>query len=647
MPKPKRAPSVLPRKRKKTLTPKEKLAAEKARLERFVLEDREPSGRKRRKPKSRGNRSGESKGRKRRSGVRPSRRTPSSVAAAQEVMAQVERAVKEQMSVLSARNIRFRSRGNDPVVLLWNPILTPGRRGRPPGKGHSNAKGILSYSDAPKLSELRSFLDAKGLRRGVPAVYLGQALASRPQLCSGIGVGDASAPAYRESIQSTTRFSGLGLMARMFQDRRLLMAGVAQSSANAGVLSPPAGFSESESESESENENEMSEEEEGASSSSEEEGMHFAGPSAAGELTPALVKALTHWRAEVAATNARVHKAKRAAVARAAKGKKPSSRSGARPRHAPRAPCLCAPTENVWCGAKGRAAQPLWLTLRGAGNTGNASSCFACSQCLLQKDVQVVDGWSERSESRGSASGAVRDAVMNAAACSRRFELRKTAREASHVREIVSRLAAWSGRVYRVGSARTTPPPPKPLKTKKFTVLSVASELTSNRHQKSCARAICLLNHALYPELHEATALPSGLLLRVPSAWPMPLSNFSADIDTAKWIELFGRVEKKLGGGGSAAGGGGKGGGKKRGNNGAKRTGAGSRGGGVTKTCLSCRRGLKKAHFSSGEWLNQTHFSSGEWPKALQVSCGFILPLTFSCANPAHNLTCSPSCMST
>jgi hypothetical protein len=418
--KPKRAPRAPMCKKKKVLTPEEKLAAEQARLERFALEDREPSGRKRRKPKSRGNRSGESKGRKRRSGARPSRRTPSSVAAAREAMLQVERAVKEQMSVLSARNIRFRSRGHDPLVLLWNPVLTPGRRGRPPGKGHSNAKGILSYAGAPKLSELRRFLDAKGLRRGVPAVFLGQALASRPQLRAVIRTDDASAsaPVSRESIQSTTRFNGLGLMARMFQDRRLLMTGVAES-AYAERLSP-ARANESENESEEGEEEHYAEEDD--SDSSEEEVTDLAIASAADELAPELVEALTQWRAEVAAADARVHKTKRSSVARAERsGKKPSAkRSGTRPRHAPRMPCLCAPTVDAWYGATGRAEQPLWLTLRGASS---ASSCFACPQCLLQEDVQIVDGWSERSKSRGPAA---RVDAATVAACSSRLETRKS-----------------------------------------------------------------------------------------------------------------------------------------------------------------------------------------------------------------------------
>ena len=92
--------------------------------------------------------------------------------------------------------------------------------------------------------------------------------------------------------------------------------------------------------------------------------------------------------------------------------------------------------------------------------------------------------------------------------------------------------------MYRVGSApfrAAAAQQNPPLKCKKFTVLSIASELPkSNRHQKSCARAICLLNNALYPELHETTALPNGLALRVPSAWPMPLSKFSADVDESK-----------------------------------------------------------------------------------------------------------------
>jgi len=72
----------------------------------------------------------------------------------------------------------------------------------------------------------------------------------------------------------------------------------------------------------------------------------------------------------------------------------------------------------------------------------------------------------------------------------------------------------------------------------------------------------------------------------------------------SKWIDVLGRAERKHGG---AAGGWRKG---TKGVNRSKGSGAGSRSGGVTKTCVLCRR-----------CLNEARFSGSEWPKALQRRC--------------------------
>ena len=69
----------------------------------------------------------------------------------------------------------------------------------------------------------------------------------------------------------------------------------------------------------------------------------------------------------------------------------------------------------------------------------------------------------------------------------------------------------------------------------RLTIAKLAASLVSNRHAKSCARVICLLNAALYPEVIESSLLPRCLMLRLPHGWPISLSANSADINPERW----------------------------------------------------------------------------------------------------------------
>ena len=456
---------------------KPKAARSRAASEGFGASGRVRAPRKKRSRPS-GSRSGE---RKRSSGKRPPgtvRKRPDREQVNAKASTQTERFVREQISELNARNVRFRARGNDPSILLWSPInhsasasSSPrsGSRGAPPRELH----GVLTYAGAPKLSTLRRFLETSGTggakRRGgnTPArsqIYQGQPLAPAPTAIA-LDRDDDDAPP--EALQSTTYFNGLGLAARMFQDRSLLMVGTPSAewrSSNGAAAAARFRIPDKTAAGDMEDDEEE-----------EEEEMEEL------DLAPAIEEAMIEWRHELAQMTHRVHKVKRNAWSRTSASKRSRKKASDATR---RPPCICNPTKKAWSTRNGRTPQMLWLTLRprgdgghgggasaastgSTGSTGSAAAttsafapepvsrcCFACPTCLTRDDIQGIDGRCAATPAHSYVSNVMEvERAAAAKAAGILLDGTKTPRSAAHIDEIMARLLAWSGRIYTV---RTT-----------------------------------------------------------------------------------------------------------------------------------------------------------------------------------------------